>query len=133
MNTQFYLAATCVFTALLWLPYALNRFAKIGVPRSILNPGPHDLAEHSAWAQRAMKAHANAIENLAVFAPLVLLALHLGMGNSSVIHGAAATYFFARITHYAVYSAGIPVLRTLSFAAGFMAQLAIGYTLLTAP
>jgi uncharacterized MAPEG superfamily protein len=132
MNTQSYLAATCVLTALLWLPYGFNRFAKIGIPRSILNPGPNDIAEHSAWAQRAVKAHANAIENLVVFAPLVLLALQQGLGNSSLVHSAAATYFFARITHYVVYSAGIPVLRTLSFASGFMSQLAIGYALLTA-
>ena len=34
-------------------------------------------------------------------------------------------YFFARLAHYVVYSAAIPVARTLTFTAGWLAQIAI--------
>ena len=34
-------------------------------------------------------------------------------------------YFFARLLHFAVYSAGIPAARTLTFTAGWLAQIAI--------
>jgi uncharacterized MAPEG superfamily protein len=35
---------------------------------------------------------------------------------------AAATYFWARLVHLAVYTMGIPVVRTLAFFVGFCAQ-----------
>jgi len=36
---------------------------------------------------------------------------------------ACALYFWSRLVHGVVYTLGIPVLRTLSFAAGFVAQV----------
>jgi uncharacterized MAPEG superfamily protein len=36
---------------------------------------------------------------------------------------ACVLYFWARLAHIVVYTLGIPVLRTLSFAAGFVAQV----------
>lgn len=44
-----------------------------GVMRAIGVPGP-DYPTDAPWADRARRAHLNAIENLAVFAPLVLVA-----------------------------------------------------------
>ena len=34
-------------------------------------------------------------------------------------------YFFARLIHFLVYAAGVPVVRTLAFTAGWLAQIAI--------
>jgi uncharacterized MAPEG superfamily protein len=39
-------------------------------------------------------------------------------------------YFWSRLAHAAVYTAGIPVLRTLAFTGGFVAQLALVLALL---
>ena len=76
------------------------------------------------WAQRAIRAHYNAIENLAIFAPIVLIAHLLGISNGAT-KAAVVVYFFARLAHYVVYSAGIPAARTLTFTAGWLAQIAI--------
>jgi uncharacterized MAPEG superfamily protein len=50
-----------------------------------------------------------------------LTARALGIATA-VTAFACALYFWARLAHVVVYTLGIPVLRTLSFAAGFVAQ-----------
>ncbi len=87
------------------------------------------LPQDPAWAQRAHLAHSNAIENLAVFAPLVLTAALAGISTPQTVF-AAKLYFAARLAHYLVYSAGIPVVRTLLFFAGVAAMLIFALTLL---
>ena len=67
-------------------------------------------------------AHVNAVENVAIFAPLVLTARALGIATT-VTAFACALYFWSRLAHVVIYTLGIPVLRTLSFAAGFVAQV----------
>jgi len=69
-----------------------------------------------------MDAHVNAVENLIIFAPLVLTARALSITTAVTVF-ACALYFWARLTHVVVYTLGIPVLRTLAFAAGFVAQV----------
>jgi uncharacterized MAPEG superfamily protein len=132
MHTPFWLVATCGLTALLWMPYVLDRFIRFGVPRTLGNPKPSDVEELDAWAGRAKRAHANAVENLAIFAPLALLAIHLDVGATPLVSGASATYFWARAAHYGCYSAGVPVLRTVTFLAGFGAQVSLVIALLGA-
>ena len=119
----FWLAATALMTALFWLPYVLERVAARGLWAAHDNPAPN-AAPASPWARRAMAAHANAVENLAVFAPLVLVVVMASRG-SAMTAGAAAVYFFARLAHFAVYAAGVPVLRTLAFAVGWAACLVL--------
>ena len=80
-------------------------------------PDPAGTTE-PAWAQRAKRAHANAVENLAVFAPLVLIAALLGISTPATIT-AAKVFLIARLVHYVVYTAGIPGVRTLAFLVGF--------------
>jgi uncharacterized MAPEG superfamily protein len=62
------------------------------------------------------------VENLVVFAPLVLTARALSI-TTAVTAFACALYFCSRLVHVVVYTLGIPVLRTLSFAGGFVAQI----------
>jgi len=64
----------------MWLPYILNRIMTRGLMPA-LKSGPAD-SPHSAWAERAILAHKNAVENLVVFAPLVIATHILGMGTS---------------------------------------------------
>jgi fatty acid desaturase len=60
-----------------------------------------------------MAAHTNAVENLIVFAPLVLAARALSIATA-VTAFACALYFWSRLAHVVVFTLGIPVLRTLS-------------------
>jgi uncharacterized MAPEG superfamily protein len=117
----FWLTATLVLTALLWVPYVLDRLAVRGLPATVAGGGPAG-GPHSPWAQRLIHAHHNAVENLAIFAPLVLIAQLQGL-SSPLLAGAAQVYFFARLAHAVVYGFALPVLRTLAFTAGFVAQM----------
>jgi uncharacterized MAPEG superfamily protein len=124
VTTELYwLTLTALMTALFWMPYVLNRVAVSGLGGTLAGTTPGNEG-HSAWANRAIKAHYNAIENLAVFAPIVLTAHVLGISNAAT-RAAVIVYFFARLAHFVVYSAGIPAARTLTFTAGWLAQIAI--------
>jgi uncharacterized MAPEG superfamily protein len=123
------LALVAVATVLMWIPYMAARILTRGLVRSLGNPTDPDLKPDPVWAERARRAHANAAENLAVFAPLVLMLALLGVSTPATIL-AAKTYLGARVVHYIVYTAGIPVIRTLAFAAGFAATLALASAVL---
>lgn len=130
MTTELYwLTITTLMTGLFWLPYILDRIAVRGLWPAISDTGPETGEEHSLWAKRALKAHQNAVENLAVFAALVLIAHQLGVSNAAT-QGAAIVYFFARLAHFLVYSFGVPVARTLLFAVGWGAQMVLAAAIL---
>ena len=128
MKTElFYLALTAAFTGLLWVPYVLDRFFVWGIPDTVgypANPKPQ-----TAWADRLKKAHANAVENLVVFAALVLVANAAGITGKAIAMS-AMIYFWARVAHAVVYAAGLPWLRTLAFTVAFFAQACIAWQIL---
>ena len=64
------------------------------------------------------------MENLAIFVPAVLVAHVLNISTPAT-KLAVVIYFFARLLHFVVYSAGIPAARTLAFTAGWIAQMII--------
>ena len=105
----------------MWIPYTLARIFTRGLMAALGNPDP-SYPPDPAWAERTRRAHANAIENLAVFAPLVLIAALAGVSTPATVF-AAKLYLAARLVHYVVYAAGIPVARTLAFAVGVGATL----------
>jgi len=76
------------------------------------------------WAERAQRAHANLTENLAPFAILVLVAHASGHANSTTAVG-AQMFFWARVAHLIIYTAGITVLRTLVFFVGAAGEVLI--------
>lgn len=127
----YWLALTALVTGFFWAVYVLNRFAAVGVFESLGNPKP-DWPPLADWAQRAKAAHANAIENLMIFAPLVLIAAILPHDS---LHAAAAqlaqVYFFGRLAHFVLYTAGVPYARTLAFFAGLYAQVALALAILS--
>jgi uncharacterized MAPEG superfamily protein len=118
-----WLTLTVILTGVLWIPYILDRVMVRGLMGSMANPSRNDKPQ-SAWAQRLYFAHTNAVENLVVFAILVMILDSLGHSTESTAI-ACAVYFWARLAHAVVYTLGIPVLRTLAFSVGFLAQVAL--------
>jgi uncharacterized MAPEG superfamily protein len=125
MTTELhYLALTTVFTVLLWIPYILNVIGRnklsdvVGYPTTPLSIAP--------WAERLKKAHHNAIENLAPFAAIVLVAHAVGVNNDATV-GAATVYFWARVVHAVVFALGIPWVRTLAFVVAWGAIICIAW------
>jgi uncharacterized MAPEG superfamily protein len=119
----FWLMLTIVMTGLMWIPYIVDRAAVRGTAGAMGNPGAEDKPQ-SPWAQRMMAAHANAVENLVLFAPLVLVAHELEISNGTT-GAACAVYFWARLAHFIAYTLGIPVLRTLCWTVGWLALAAL--------
>lgn len=124
----FWLTMTCILTGVLWVPYILDRIKVRGLMGTFANPSAKDTPQ-SPWAQRLYFAHTNAVDNLVVFAPLVLILDTLGRStNATVI--ACAVYFWARLAHAIVYALGLPVFRTLAFLVGFIAQAVLAVSVL---
>ena len=123
----FWLAAVATLTALLWLPYIVQFIAETGLVPAVYDPtGEHTL--RASWAQRAHRAHLNAVENLVVFAPLAIAIHVLGLGNDLTAN-ATMIYFYMRAAHYLIYLFGIPVLRTLVFFVSWGCQMTLAAVL----
>jgi uncharacterized MAPEG superfamily protein len=118
-----WLMLTVIMTGLMWLPYTIDRVMVRGLMGAMANPSRKDKPQ-SAWAMRLYFAHTNAIENLVIFAPLVLILDSMGHSTESTVI-ACTVYFWARLAHAIVYTMGVPVLRTLAFSVGFVAQVAL--------
>lgn len=117
-----YLTWVTVFTALMWMPYILNTIVVRGLLNAVgYSENPKPLAP---WAARMKQAHSNAIENLVVFGLLIFVAQAAGANNETTAL-ASAIYFYARIVHFVTYSLGVPWVRTLAFAVGFMCQISL--------
>ena len=111
-----------VLTALLWIPYILNSISVRGLANAV--GYPDNPAPLSPWAAKMKAGHYNAVENLVVFAALVLVANAAGISNDVTVL-ACEGYFWARLVHALAYTFAIPWVRTLGFAAGFACQMAI--------
>jgi uncharacterized MAPEG superfamily protein len=123
-----WLARVALLTALLWVPYILQLIVQLGPVQAVWDPTgahPHD----ADWALRAKRAHYNAVENLAVFAPLALIVGLTGIGTAATAMAAAA-YFWLRLAHYLIHTAAIPVIRTLVFLGGFACQAVLALRIL---
>ncbi len=118
-----WLTLTVILTGLLWIPYIVDRAMVRGLMGSMANPSRKDKPQ-SPWAMRLYFAHTNAVENLVIFAPLVLILDSMGHTTKSTAI-ACAVYFWARLVHAIVYTLGVTVLRTLAFSVGFLAQVAL--------
>jgi len=117
-----YLVYVTILTGLTWVPYILNTIMVQGLLDAVGYPeNPKPLAP---WARRMKAAHYNSVENLVIFAPLVLILDAQGHTTESTVI-ACAVYFWARLAHAVVYTMGVPVLRTLAFTVGFLAQVAL--------
>ena len=87
-----------------------------------------NLPELTGIAGRAKRAHLNMIENLVLFAALVLIAAAAGKANAATAMG-AAIFFWARLAHAIIYLIGIPWLRTLAWAVSVIGMIIIAVQL----
>ncbi len=128
MSTELtYLAWISGLTTLMWIPYILNMIIVRGLIDAVGYPkDPKPLAP---WAARMKSAHSNAVENLVVFAALVLVANAAGISNDFIAIS-AIVYFWARIAHFIAYTFGIPWVRTITFVIGSVCQILVAWQII---
>ena len=78
----------------------------------------------AAWVGRAVRAHANLVENLPPFIALVVVAHLAGRANDTTALG-ASIFFWARVAHALIYIAGVVYLRTAAFAVSLAGEVMI--------
>ena len=124
----YWMVMTVLMTSVIFVPYILNRMKEHGIWPALWNPQP-DKQPRAQWAERLMRAHANAVENLVIFAPLVLALQVLGISTATTAM-TCMVYFFARAAHIIFYTFGVPLLRTVAFIIGVVSQMVLALTLL---
>ena len=103
------LTCAVVLTFAQMLVAVLGAMLQVGLPALAANRD--GLPEIKGWAGRAARAHRNMLENLVLFAALVLVAVAAGKTNDMTLTG-AQLFFWARLVYALVYIAGVPWLRT---------------------
>jgi uncharacterized MAPEG superfamily protein len=79
--------------AIMWVPYVLNTVMVRGLVDAV--GYPEDPKPLAPWAQRLKAAHYNSVENLVLFATLVLVANAAGISNDTTVM-VCNIYFWAR-------------------------------------
>jgi len=116
------LLSLAVLTELLTLPPLMARGSVPGGIRWIFYNRDTDLKGVAPWGGRAVRAHANLADNLAMYAAVIGIA-HLTGATDGTTLVAGSVLLAARLLHAMVYIAGIPYLRTAVFAVGQLAML----------
>lgn len=101
----------------------------VGLPK--LAGNREDLPVIGGWAGRAKRAHLNMIENLVLFAALVLIAVAAGKANATTAMG-ATIFFWGRLAYAIIYVAGIAWLRTVAWFVSVIGMAIIAFELLKA-
>ena len=116
------LAYSALLTLLLAIPGTVALILEKGLNTAAGNRDQSDpLAE---WGERGLRAHRNMLENLPVFAALVLVAHVSGVANEATAFG-AVLFFWGRVAHAVVYIAGVPWVRTAAFVVSLIGLLRI--------
>ena len=89
------------------------RFSRIFTGRAGMASFPADGREGAGWYQRAMRAHANCIENLPLFT-VVVFALHASGIASAAADAMAATALAARVCQSLVHIATVQTDRVVT-------------------
>lgn len=105
--------------------------ANLAVGLPALAGNREGLGEFKGWTGRAMRAHRNMIENLVLFAALVLIAAAAGKANATTAMG-AMIFFWSRLAYAVIYVAGIAWLRTVAWFASVIGMAIIAFELLKA-
>jgi len=108
--------------AVMWMPYVVNTIMVRGIMDAV--GYPEEPRALSGWATKMKAAHYNAVENLVVFAALVLIANAAGVSNDVTVM-ACKVYFWARVVHLLSYTLSIPWVRTVAFVVGWGCQVAL--------
>ncbi len=101
-----------VLTVVQMLVAAQAAFNKVGLMGLVGNR--EGLPEITGWGGRAARAHRNMLENLVLFASLVLVAVVAGKTNDMTLLG-AQIFFWARLAYAVIFVAGIIWVRTAAW------------------
>ena len=101
----------CLLCFAQMLVAVLGSTLQVGLPT--LAGNRDGMPEIGGWAGRA---HRNMLENLVLFAALVLVAQLLNKGGTPQVLLGAQLFLYGRIAYALIYVAGIPWLRTLAWA-----------------
>ena len=112
--------------ALIMVPASISMLAN-GLPWAA--GARDDQPEPSSYCKRTLRLRNNMLENMALFAPLVLMAAAMEVGNDATVLG-AQLFFYARVGHAIVYLAGWPWIRTALWAAGIVGTAMIAIELI---
>jgi uncharacterized MAPEG superfamily protein len=123
----FYLVWSAALTVVLAVIAVAGAQLQVGLPR--LAGNRENMPEITGWAGRAQRAHRNMLENLVLFAILVLTAKAAGISNATTLLG-AQLFFWGRVAHGVVYLIGIPWLRTAAWAVSIIGLLLLFWQLL---
>ncbi len=104
-------------------------FANQAVGLTTLAGNREGMGEMTGIAGRAKRAHLNMIENMVLFAALVLIAAASGKSNANTALG-ATIFFWARLAYAIVYLVGVPWLRTLLWFVSVIGMVMIAVQLL---
>lgn len=88
---------------------AVGAMLQVGVP--VLFGNRDNIPDIHGWAGRAARAHRNMLENLVLFAILVLTAHAVGISTVGTVLG-AQLFLWSRVAYAVLYIAGVPIART---------------------
>ena len=124
-----YLLLSAILCFVQMLIAATGANQQVGLPT--LAGNREDLPTMTGWAGRVRRAHLNMIENLVLFAALVLIAAAAGKANATTAMG-AMIFFWARLAYAVIYLIGLPWLRTLLWFVSVIGMAMIAWVLLQA-
>lgn len=107
-----YLVWSAILCLVLAVVPVLGALGLVGLPK--LAGNRDDMPAIEGWTGRAMRAHRNLLENLILFAILVLVAHVTKRADATTALG-AMIFFWARVVHAVVYIAGLPWVRTAAW------------------
>jgi uncharacterized MAPEG superfamily protein len=122
-----YLVWSAVLTFVLMLIAVSGATLQVGLPT--LAGNREGMPDMTSWAGRAQRAHRNMLENLILFAILVLVAQAAGVRNGMTLLG-AQLFFWGRVAHAVLYIAGIPWARTAAWVVSVVGLVLIAWQLL---
>jgi uncharacterized MAPEG superfamily protein len=131
MTTElFYLLLVALLTGVLWIPVVIGYVLSRGAPQ----PADYKVAPTSPlphWVNRANRAHMNAVENIAPFAAVVLVATAVDI-STPITAISAAVYFYARAAHALIHISGFGLFkaRTVAFTVAWVAFMTFAVELL---
>ncbi len=117
-----YLVWSVALTFVLVLIAVSGATLEVGLPK--LAGNREHMPEMTGWAGRAVRTHRNMLENLPLFAALVLVGQAAGVHNAMTLLG-AQLFFWGRVGFAVIYLAGIPWLRTVAWAVSVAGMLLI--------
>src|SRR6476469_7205429 len=123
MTVELKLLVWSTALALIQMVVALSAaIAQVGLLPLVGNR--ENLPAFQGWAGRAQRAQRNMLENLIIFAALVLVAQFAGETNVATSLG-AQLFFWSRLAYAPAYVIGIPWLRTGLWGVSFVGLLQI--------